>query len=30
MGQFSMVLLAIDNAHTGPQRALDCRPGLRG
>ncbi len=26
MGQFSKVLLAIDNA----QRALDCRPGLGG
>ncbi len=22
------VLLAIDKAHTAPQRALDCRPGL--
>ncbi len=28
MGQFSKVFLAIDNAHTVPQRALDCRPGL--
>ncbi len=30
MGKFSKVLLAIDNAHTVPQRALDCRPGLGG
>ncbi len=30
MGQFSRVLLAIDNAHTVPQRALDCEPGLGG
>ncbi len=30
MGQFSKVLLAIDNAHTVPQRAHDCRPGLYG
>ncbi len=30
MGQFSKVLLAIDNAHTVTQRALDCRPGLIG
>ncbi len=22
--------MAIDNAHTAPQRALDCRPGLGG
>ncbi len=31
MGQFSKVLLAIDNAHTVPQRTLDhvdCGPGL--
>ncbi len=28
MGQFSKVLLGIDNAHTVPQRALDCGPGL--
>ncbi len=28
MGQFSKVLLAIDNAHTVTHRALDCRPGL--
>ncbi len=26
MDQFSKVLLAIDNAHTVPQWALDCRP----
>ncbi len=30
MGQFSKVLLAIDNAHTVPQRALDGRPELGG
>ncbi len=30
MGQFSKVLLAIGNAHTVPQRALDCGPGLGG
>ncbi len=30
MGQFRKVLLAIDKAHTVPQRALDCRPGLGG
>ncbi len=24
------VLLAIDNEHTIPHRALDCRPGLGG
>ncbi len=29
MGQFSKVLV-IDNAHTAPQRAPDCRPGLGG
>ncbi len=29
MGQFSKVLLAIDNVHTVPQRALDCGPGLQ-
>ncbi len=28
MGQFSKVLLAIDKAHTVPQRALDCGAGL--
>ncbi len=28
MGQFSQVLLANDNAHTVPQMARDCRPGL--
>ncbi len=30
MGQFSKVLLVIDNAHTVPQRAFKCRPGLGG
>ncbi len=32
MGQFSKVLLAIDNSytHTVSQRALDCAPGLGG
>ncbi len=30
MGQFSKVLLAIDNAHTISQRALDYGPGLCG
>ncbi len=30
MGQFSNVHLAIDSAHTAPQRALDCGPGLGG
>ncbi len=30
MCQFSKVLLAIDNAYTVPQRALDCGPGLGG
>ncbi len=28
MGQFSQVLLAIDNAHTVPQNTLDCRTGI--
>ncbi len=28
MGQFSKVLLAIGNAHTVPQRAMDCGPSL--
>ncbi len=29
MGQFSIKsIIAIDSAHTVPQRALDCRPGL--
>ncbi len=28
MGQFSKVLLAIDNAHTVPQHAMDCEPDL--
>ncbi len=30
MGQFSKVLLSIDNVHTVPQRALDCGTGLGG
>ncbi len=30
MGQFNNVLLAIDKAHTEPQRALDYGPGLGG
>ncbi len=30
MGQFSKVLLAIDNAHIAPHRALDCTLGLGG
>ncbi len=30
MGQFSKVLLAIDNAHRVLQRALDCGPGVGG
>ncbi len=30
MGQFSKVLLAIYNAHTVPQKALDCGPVLGG
>ncbi len=28
MGQFSKVLLAIDNVYTVSPRALDCGPGL--
>ncbi len=28
MGQF--ITIAIDNAHTVPQMALDCGPGLGG
>ncbi len=28
MAQFGKVLLAIDRAHTVPQSALDCGPGL--
>ncbi len=28
MGQFSKVLLTIDNVHTVPQKALVCKPGL--
>ncbi len=30
MGQFIKVLLAVDKAHTVPQSALGCRPGLCG
>ncbi len=30
MGQFSKVLLVIDNAYTVPQRALDWGPDLGG
>ncbi len=30
MDQFSKVLIAIYNAHTVPQRVLDCGPGLGG
>ncbi len=30
MDQSINVLLAIDKAHTDPQKALDCRPGLGG
>ncbi len=30
MGQFSKVLLSIDNVHTVPQRALGCGTGLGG
>ncbi len=30
MGQFSKVLLAIDNAHKVPQRSLDCGLGIGG
>ncbi len=30
MGQFSKVLLAIDNEYPVAQRALDCGPGLGG
>ncbi len=28
MGQFSNVLLAINNLHSARRRALDCGPGL--
>ncbi len=28
MGQFSKVLLTIDNVHIVQQKALDCGPGL--
>ncbi len=30
MDQFCKVILAIDNAHTVTQWALDCVPGLGG
>ncbi len=30
MDQFSKILLSIDNAHTVPQRVLECRPGIGG
>ncbi len=30
MGQFSKVLLAIEKAHTVPERAQDCGPCLGG
>ncbi len=30
MGQFSNVLLAIDEAHTVPEMALECRLGIGG
>ncbi len=30
MGQFSKEVLAIDNTHTVPKMALDCRSGLGG
>ncbi len=30
MGQFSKILLAIDNAQTVQQRALNSRAGLMG
>ncbi len=30
MGYFSKYYIAIDNAHTAPQRAMDCGPGLDG
>ncbi len=29
-GSIQQRIIAIDNAHTLPQRALDCRPGLGG
>ncbi len=28
MDQLVNVTLTVDNVHTAPQRALDCRPGL--
>ncbi len=30
MGQFSKSAIAIDNAHTVPQRAMDCGPPESG
>ncbi len=30
MGLFSKSTIPIDSAHTAPQRALDCGPGLGG
>ncbi len=30
MDRLSKSTTAIDNAHTAPQRPLDCRPGLGG
>ncbi len=30
MDQLVNVMLAIDNAHTALEMALDCRPGLGG
>ncbi len=30
MAQFIKVLLPIDNAHTAPQRVLDCSTSLGG
>ncbi len=30
MGQYIIVELAIDKAHTVPHKDLDCRPGLGG
>ncbi len=30
MGQIKQSTIAIDNAHTVPQRVLDCGPGLGG
>ncbi len=30
MGQLKKSTIAVDNEHTVPQKALDCRPGLGG